>query len=53
MDDLSLDAVTGTLKTGNEPFTHQDKEIGTQLGEFWSWSCSDLLSNAMRGVLAE
>jgi len=36
-------------KTGNEPF------LGTnfKLMDFWRWAASDLVSNAMRGVLAE
>lgn len=42
-----------TPKTGDEPFTCQGVPIGASLGQFWSWACSDLISNAMRGVLAE
>lgn len=39
--------------TGDEAFTSRGQAIGTPLGAFWSWACLDLLSNTMRGVLAE
>ena len=39
--------------TGHEPFTHAGQGTGQDVGGFWSWACSDLLSNSMRGVLAE
>ncbi|UVS80359.1 hypothetical protein [Actinokineospora sp. UTMC 2448] len=49
-----LDAVTVTPKTGDEPFTRAGRPLdGARLRGFWSWSCSDLIGNAMRGVLAE
>ncbi|CAM4194754.1 hypothetical protein KIPE111705_44555 [Kibdelosporangium persicum] len=53
MTHINLDALVPIPKTGDEPFTHRGQSIGTQLGEFWTWACSDLISNAMRGVLAE
>ncbi len=39
-------------KLGNEPFLDHHPLAMTLL-DFWSWSTSDLLSNATRGVLAE
>ncbi|MCK9463071.1 MAG: hypothetical protein M0R80_25900 [Proteobacteria bacterium] len=39
--------------TGNEPFTSDGTELPFRLQDFWRWSASDLLSNALRGVLAE
>lgn len=40
-------------KTGNEPFTSNENNLGFNLIEFWQWSVSDILSNATRGILAE
>ena len=54
MTRIELDAVVVTPKTGNEQFTHQGQpHVDARLRGFWSWACSDLVSNAMRGVLAE
>lgn len=49
----SLAAIPVTPKTGDEPFTDGGRPIGASLRGFWSWACLDLVSNAMRGVLAE
>ncbi|MGH3696926.1 MAG: hypothetical protein ACRDRX_23595 [Pseudonocardiaceae bacterium] len=49
----SLDAVTVTPKTGDDRFTHLDQDVGANLLGLWRWACSDLVSNVMRGVLAE
>lgn len=49
----SLDALTVTPKTGDDRFTHQGHDVGANLLGFWRWSCSDLVGNVMRGVLAE
>ncbi|HEU6452339.1 MAG TPA: hypothetical protein VFT57_13040 [Gemmatimonadaceae bacterium] len=40
-------------KTGTEPFHVAGRSCDFTLLDFWRWSASDLLSNAMRGVLAE
>jgi hypothetical protein len=40
-------------KTGGEPFHESGTASGFSLRDFWSWSMSDLVSNAARGVLAE
>ncbi len=53
MTHISLNAVAVTPKTGDEPFTSHGQRIGATLRAFWSWACSDLINNAMRGVLAE
>jgi len=50
---VDLDRAAVARKTGDEPFVHQGGEIGARLRGFWSWACSDLIGNAMRGVLAE
>jgi hypothetical protein len=48
-----LAAVVVTPKTGAEPLVHQGNLVNAQLRDFWSWACSDLVSNALRGMLAE
>ena len=40
-------------KTGREPFHKNGVSLGFDLQGFWQWSGSDLVGNAMRGVLAE
>lgn len=40
-------------KSGDESFTSGGKKLGFNLLEFWEWNGSDLISNAMRGILAE
>lgn len=40
-------------KTGEEKFIKQNTEIDMRLLEFWQWSQSDLLNNALRGTIAE
>ena len=36
-----------------EPFTLQDIKMSFTVGDFWSWNQSNLLSNTLRGALAE
>lgn len=38
---------------GDERFRDGVRDLGFDLTGFWQWSCSDLVSNATRGVLAE
>jgi hypothetical protein len=49
--------LSGSLKTeiksGNEAFTYQSNRLDQTLIDFWKWNCSDLVSNALRGRLAE
>ncbi len=40
-------------KLGSEPIHDDGEAISSTLRDFWSWAYSDLLSNALRGVLAE
>jgi hypothetical protein len=40
-------------KSGDERFEGSAAPPGLTLADFWSWSASDLVSNATRGVLAE
>lgn len=39
--------------TGQEPFRLDDKLLDATVLQFWQWSSSDLVGNALRGVLAE
>ena len=41
-----------SLKTGAEKLHAESIPLGPTLLDFWSWSTSDLVSNATRGVLA-
>ena len=40
-------------KLGTESFSFQDKKLSLTVLDFWQWSSSDLLGNALRGKLAE
>lgn len=51
--DVSLKALVPTLKNGTEPLTHRGAPAGATLHDFWSWACSDLVNNTLRGMLAE
>ncbi|HEV3455561.1 MAG TPA: hypothetical protein VHG32_03335 [Thermoanaerobaculia bacterium] len=50
---MSFDRVTSMRKSGRERFRDGAADLGFDLQSFWQWSGSDLLSNSMRGVLAE
>jgi hypothetical protein len=49
----SLGALKINKKSGKEPFVFEKKPLSLSLMDFWQWSQSDLLGNALRGVLAE
>lgn len=49
----ALAAVEVVRKSGDEEFHRAGAGIGAPLVDFWRWAASDLLSNAMRGVVAE
>ncbi len=49
----SLGALPRARRYGSEVFHAAGTELGFNLRSFWQWSASDLVSNAMRGVLAE
>ncbi len=38
---------------GTEPFTVNGAPTGPSILDFWRWSASDIVSNTMRGLLAE
>ncbi|WP_233487285.1 hypothetical protein [Candidatus Thioglobus autotrophicus] len=48
-----LQAVKTAKKTGKEPFVFDGNEMPLNVLSFWQWSSSELLGNALRGVLAE
>lgn len=39
--------------SGSEPFSAGEQNLPFAVADFWRWSCTDLLNNRMRGVLAE
>lgn len=49
----SLGALPRERRNGSEAFQHAGTELRFNLLSFWQWSASDLVSNTMRGVLAE
>jgi hypothetical protein len=53
MEPDSLPYIPVVRKTGEEPFKRNGEEMPIRLGDFWSWSASDLIGNAQRGILAE
>lgn len=50
---MDLGEVEPKVKSGNEYFTDGKNKLGIQLIEFWKWNQSNLLSNSLRGHLAE
>ncbi|MBK8188790.1 MAG: hypothetical protein IPK77_16905 [Cellvibrio sp.] len=50
---MSFPKIITTKKTGKEKFIFNGKELDFDVGSFWAWSSSELLGNALRGVLAE
>jgi hypothetical protein len=48
-----LSALLVARKTGSEPFHESGQPLPISLIDFWQWYCSDLTSNATRGVIAE
>ncbi|MFD5108356.1 hypothetical protein [Streptomyces cinereoruber] len=47
-----LDPLPASRRSGDEPIRADGERVAT-LGDFWSWACSDLAGNTMRGALAE
>ena len=50
---LAFPALQTSRKSGDEYFSLSGEPLDLRLSAFWQWSSSDLVSNAMRGVLAE
>jgi len=50
---LAFPALQTSRKSGDENFSLRGEPLDLRLSAFWQWSSSDLVSNAMRGVLAE
>ena len=48
-----LQAILSSRKSGNELFHKNGSSTGDKLLSFWQWSSSELVGNALRGVLAE
>jgi len=49
----NLSAIQTTKKTGKENFYFNGEKQPIDVLSFWRWSSSELLGNALRGVLAE
>jgi hypothetical protein len=50
---INLEQLEVLRKHGDEQFYASTGELGFSVKDFWSWSASDLISNVMRGHLAE
>jgi hypothetical protein len=48
-----FERLSATRKTGAEQFTQGDTALGFTVLDFWQWSSSDLVGNALRGHVAE
>jgi len=48
-----FESVKTSKKTGKEPFLFNGNELPINVLSFWQWSTSELLGNALRGILAE
>ena len=48
-----LKAIKSIKKSGNEAFHSNGNPTGEKLLSFWQWSSSELVGNALRGILAE
>ena len=48
-----LPALKVAPKQVEESFSQSGSPLSTSVKDFWRWSCSDLMSNATRGILAE
>ena len=44
-------ALDVSLKTGQEQFLLKGQQLNATLLDFWRWSASDLVNNALRGQL--
>lgn len=50
---MAFPALQTSRKSGDERFSLAGESLDLRLSDFWQWSSSDIVSNAMRGVLAE
>jgi len=50
---MGLEALKHKRLNGTEYFHNAGENLGFNVGDFWSWSVSDLVSNTTRGILAE
>jgi hypothetical protein len=48
-----LPTIQTTIKTGQEQFIFNNEKLSLNVLSFWKWSSSELLGNALRGILAE
>ncbi|PTN11780.1 hypothetical protein [Nitrosomonas aestuarii] len=53
MNPKDLHAIEVKRHTGAEPFHFSSNKTGFNLLSFWQWSSSDIVGNALRGIIAE
>ena len=49
----NVGAIKVAQKTGKEQFTYDSKPVNANISDFWKWFASNLVTNSLRGVLAE
>jgi hypothetical protein len=52
-EEVGLESVLEERKLGEEQFSYKKENLSKSLLNFWQWSFSDLLSNTLRGAMAE
>lgn len=50
---VKLSAIEVARKAGSKTFTLNGSPLSLNLLSFWQWSASDIMGNAMQGILAE
>ena len=53
INEIGLSSIVPERLSGNESFSFNNVTLSRSLLNFWQWSSSDLINNALRGVLAE
>jgi len=53
LEETNIPPIHANRKSGQEQISLRGQNVGYSLLNFWQWSSSDLVSNTLRGVLAE
>ncbi len=53
LDEKNINQTNLSIKNGDKHFILNGQDLSFKLKNFWQWSMSDLISNTIRGILAE